>query len=167
MKSRIALPLACLLPLLGASCAEQGDFPSLARRPAEALYASGDPERVPVAAPDIPAIPARVEALLDAGRAGNSDFEAALAEARPLVARAGAPGSDGWVAAQQALSRAQAGRAGTMRALADLDAFAIEQARQGPLSAADAERLAAGTAALQAIADRQESQLDALQGRVR
>ena len=167
MTSRIAAPLACTLLLLCASCADQGNFPSLALRPAEALYASGDPERVPVPAPDNPAIGPRVDALVEAGRAGNATFQTALAAARPLAGRAGAPGSDSWIAAQQAVSRVEAGRTETMRALADLDRFAIDQARQGPLSAADSQRLAAGTATLQVLAERQESELNALQGRGR
>ncbi|QAY75450.1 hypothetical protein [Sphingosinicella sp. BN140058] len=157
---KIALPFAaagCLL--LAAGCAAPGPFPSLAPRPAEALYASGDPERVPVPAPDRPAIASRIAEFAAAARAGDAAFGEAVAAARPIVGRAGGAGSDSWVAAQQAVSRAQTGRSATLRALADLDAFAIAQAAEGPLSAGDGERLQAATKALQALADRQQGQL--------
>ena len=162
MRPRIALPLACALSPLALSCAAPGSYPSLAPRPAEAIYAAGDPERVPQPAPDDPSLPLRLRTLVDAGRAGESSFGDAIARARALAGQAGASGSDGWVAAQQALSRAAAGRAATARALADLDAFAVERARLGPLSPGDSERLAAAVASLQALADRQQSQLDAV-----
>ncbi|TFI59239.1 hypothetical protein E2493_05180 [Sphingomonas parva] len=160
MTYRIALPL--IVALLGAGCAGSGDYPSLARRPAEELYAAGDPERVPVPAPNDPALPGRIAAFVQAGRAGDEGFADALGRARDLAARAGSTGSDSWVEAQQALSRAAAARSATSRALADLDAYAIERARQGPLSPADAERLAGATAALQALADRQQDQTESL-----
>ena len=158
---KIAAPLACpaLLLVLVAGCAAPGPYPSLAPRPAEALYASGDPERVPVPAPDRPAIAPRIAELVAAARAGDAAFSEAAAAARPLVARAGGPGSDGWVAAQQAVSRAQTGRSATISALADLDSFANAQAAEGPLSAPDSERLESAAASLQSLADHQQRQL--------
>ena len=167
MRHPIAPAIVCASALLAVSCAAPGSYPSLAPRPAEAIYAAGDPERVPVPAPDDPSIPVRLQALLEAGRAGDTGFGDAIARARTLAGQAGAPGSDSWVEAQQALSRAETGRAGTARALADLDAFAVERARQGPLSTGDAERMATATASLQAIADRQQAQLDAVAGMLR
>jgi hypothetical protein len=167
MHSRVPLPLACLLSLLAAGCAEPGPYPSLALRPAEAVYAAGDPERVPVATPDDPTIVGQIEMLVQSGRAGNAAFEEALARAQPLVARAGAPASDSWIEAHQALSRAQSARQQTLRAVADLDAYAISRARDGLVSPTDTERLQAGTAALQAIADLQQDQLAALQAQLR
>ena len=162
MQSRIALPLACAA-LAASGCAAPGNYPSLAPRPAEAVYAAGDPERVPVPAPDDPDLAGRVAAFVAAGRAGEASFEQAVARARPLAERAGMAGSDSWVEAQQAVSRAEAARAPTIRALADLDVFAVARAAQSRLSPADMESLAAGTAALQALADRQQAQLDLLQ----
>ena len=162
MTTRIALLLACTLSPLALSCAAPGSYPSLAPRPAEALYASGDPERVPLPAPDDPALPPRLQSLVEAGHAGDAGFGEAIARARILAGQAGASGSDSWVEAQQALSRATAGRAATARALADLDALAVEQARRSPLGPGDSARLAAAVASLQALADRQQAQLDAV-----
>ena len=165
MKTRLVLT-SCLC-LLGAGCGASGDYPSLAPRPAEALYASGDPERVPVPAPDDPAIAQHIAPLLEAGRSGEAAFDAALRRAREAAGRAGAAGSDSWVDAQQALSRAAAARTTTTRALADLDLYAVARAKEGPLSPADAERLSAATASLQAIADRQQSQIESVEGLLR
>ena len=144
---------------LAAGCAAPGPYPSLAPRPAEALYASGDPERVPEPAPDRPAIAPRLAALIAAARAGDAAFAEAVAAARPIVSRAGGAGSDSWVAAQQAVSRAQTGRSATLQALADLDAFAIAQAAEGPLSTSDSAQLQTATSSLQALADGQQRQL--------
>jgi hypothetical protein len=160
---KLLAALACAFAVLAAGCADSGAYPSLAVRPAELLYASGDPERVPVPAPDRPGIAARIAELLAAGRAGDAAFGEALAAAQPLVAKAGGTGSDSWIAAQQAVSRAVSARSATLSALADLDAFAIDQAKQGPVSTADAERFVAGIQALQALSDRQQDQLSALQ----
>jgi hypothetical protein len=149
------------LALLGgvAACAAPGPYPSLEPREVERRYAAGDPERVPEPAPDLPALGGSVAELLAEGRRGDTEFERALAAATPLVARAGASGSESWIAAQQALSRAEAARAPTVRALADLDAYAVEQARKGPLSPGDRERVASASAELQEMADRQHAAL--------
>lgn len=157
--------LLSILPLVAAAgCAAPGPYPSLAPREAERLYASGDPVRVAPDAPDRAGLASRIAALLAEGRSGNARFEEALGSARSLASRAGSPGSESWIAAQQALSRAEAARAATVGALADLDALAVEEARKAPLSPGDYRRLVEGTAALQAIADRQHDQLARLQG---
>jgi hypothetical protein len=154
------LPLGLAAAL--AACAAPGPYPSLEPRDVERRYAAGDPERVPEAAPDLPEFAGGVAGMLAEGRRGDAEFERALVAARPLVARAGASGSESWIAAQQALSRVEAARAPTVRALADLDAFAISQAKNRPLSPGDAERLAAATAELREIADRQHATLTSL-----
>ena len=153
-----------LLPLLAAcaACAARGPYPSLEPRPAEALYASGDPVAPAPVHPDRPEVAQTVAGLLSEGRTGDGAFEEALAAARPLAQRAGGYGSESWVAAQQALSRVEAARAATIRALADLDSFAVREAAAGPLSAADYERLTVATAELQRLANDQQMRLNAL-----
>ena len=159
--SRAHLLSLALLPGLSA-CAAPGPYPSLEPREVERRYAAGDPERVPTPAPDLPALQGSVAGLLAEGRRGDTAFESALAAARPLVARAGAAGSESWIAAQQALSRAEAARAPTVQAIADLDAYAADQTAKGPLSPQDAERVASATAQLQEMADRQHAALASL-----
>ena len=164
---RAAPPLALLLAALCTACAAPGPYPSLEPREVERRYADGDPEPVPTPVADDAAIAVRIAGLVAQARAGDAAFEEALAVASPLVARAGAPGSDSWVAAQQAVSRAERARAPTVQALADLDAYAIAQAAAKALSQSDLERLSSATAALQAMADRQQDALARLQASLR
>ena len=159
---RAALPLALLLAALS-GCAAPGPYPSLEPREVERRYAGGDPEAVPTPVADDPTIAARIAEHVALARSGDAAFEEALAIAAPLVARGGAVGSESWVAAQQAVSRAEAARAPTVRALADLDAYAIGLAAEKALSESDFERLTSATAALQAIANAQADSLERLQ----
>jgi hypothetical protein len=82
------------------------------------------------------------------------------------VAAAGPAGGEAWIEAQQALSRLEAARGATVRALADLDALALAEANKTTLSGADLERLRAAVAALQAIADRQHDEIAGLRARL-
>ncbi len=156
------LPLA--LFLLG-GCAAQGPFPSLAPRPIERQLAN-EPDTRP--APNIPSDPAltgRAASLLAAAREGNAAFEAAYERASAAAGRAGGAGSETWVAAQQEVSRAQAARAPTVNALADLDRLAIEAANR-PASAADQAAIREALAAAQRLADSQHERLEALRSRL-
>jgi hypothetical protein len=157
-----APPLALAAALLLSACAAPGTFPSLAPREAERLYAAGDPLQTTPEAPDRAAIAEQIGAVSATAGDGNAAFQRELAAAQPLAARAGRSGSESWIAAQQAISRVEAARATTTRALADLDQFASEQARMGPLSIADFGRLKAAVARLQAQADRQQQAIDRL-----
>jgi hypothetical protein len=164
MKSAV-LP-ASLALLLTAGCAAPGPFPSLAPREVERIYAAGDPLQSAPEAPDRAGLAERIVALSAAASDGEAAFDRALAAARPLASRAGSPGSESWIAAQQAISRAEAARAQTMRALADLDQFTLEQAREGPLSPGDYRRLTDSAARLQAISGRQQEAMNGLRASV-
>jgi hypothetical protein len=164
---RVSAPLCLWLPAAAvlAGCAQEGSFPSLAQRPAELQYAA-EAAREPAAPaplPDDPAVEQRVAALLAEARAGDAEFAQAYGAAAAAAARAGAPESDAWSEAQQALSRATTARARTTRALADLDQFAVERAATGTLSAADSERLQAATADIQALSDSQAERVGRLE----
>ena len=157
-----------LLLALAGACAPPGPYPSLAVREAELQRADDDEEAAPAPPlPDNPEIAAQARGLVSEGRSGHDAFEAALGPARAAAARAGGPGSDSWVEAQQAISRVEAARAPTLRALAELDALAIRQANAGTLSQADRERLTAATSELQALADRQHERIEALRTSLR
>ena len=159
-------PLAFLLALLFASaCAAPGPYPSLAPRPAEKLNPDEE-ERQPTAQPDDPALAARIAGLEAEARAGAAEFDAALPAAEAAVGSAGAAGSDGWIEAQQAVSRLEAARARTTAALADLDQLALERAAAGTLGTGDRDRLRAATAAIQALADSQSERLLRLEERL-
>lgn len=154
--------LATAAALLLAGCATNGPFPSLAPREVERIYAAGDPLQTTPDAPSRAGLSGQVGSLVAAANDGDATFERALAAARPLAARAGASGSESWIAAQQAISRVEAARVATTRALGDLDQFAHTQAQEGPLSTADYERLTGALAQLQALADRQQDAVNRL-----
>jgi len=164
-------PISRLLPLLPfalvAGCAEQGSYPSLAPRPIEQALRDADeqPPRPPL--PDDPALAERLAGFVAQARSGVSGFDKELAAAERAVATAGAPGSESWIAAQQAVSRVEAARAVTTRALGELDSFSVSQANARALSDADLARLAEATAEVQAIATRQSEALNRLQGALR
>jgi hypothetical protein len=154
-----------VLALLLAACAAEGDFPSLEPRAVERELAQTDPAPPPPLADD-PALAGRVAELAAEARRGEAEFEAALPAARSAVAGAGAAGGEAWIEAQQALSRLEAARGATVRALADLDALALAEANRTSLSGADLERLRAAVAALQAIANRQHDEIAGLRARL-
>ena len=115
----------CLTILaLGACSAPGGPYPSLRPRAAETI----DP-RLPVSRPmnERPvsaALASRLAALVDQARSGNAAFESAVAEAERLSVSAGPPQSEGWIAAEEALTAAIAARKPTATALADIDELA-------------------------------------------
>lgn len=119
---RKALGLAFLA--LDACSAPGGPYPSLQPRTAESI----DP-RVPVVKPmnNRPAgadLVARLSVLVGQAQAGNAAFEGPAGEAERLAASAGAPKSEGWIAAQEALTAAIAARNATATALGDIDQIA-------------------------------------------
>lgn len=146
-----------------AGCAAPGPYPSLAPRPIEkALGEPGVPPVVPPL-PDNPAVASRVASLVGEAKAGESEFRAALPAASAAVRRAGAVGSDSWIEAQQAVSRAETAESRTTRALADLDRFAVDEANARALSASDLARLQAATAEVQRLAESQQAEIVRLQ----
>jgi hypothetical protein len=169
--ARLAFPLIAALGAvsLAAGCAADGPYPSLAQRPAERAYAEerDAPDPPPPYYPDDPTLAAKLQPLVDQAEAGRGAFDAAYSAAAPLVAKAGASGSDSWIVAQQAVSRVTAAQAQTTRALADLDQLAVAQAAAGPLSETDAERLRQATSRLQGLADAQAERLAGLEASLR
>ena len=157
-----------LLPLAMAACsAPSVPTPSLAPRVAEAI----DP-RVPIPnAPAIgevdPVLSARLAQLVDEARAGNQDFAAAAAEAERLVAAAGGPASESWIAAQQALSAMVAARGRTARAVSDIDALAAERVMaSGGISPANHGAIEAAASEASMIDQRQAAVIDSVQARL-
>jgi hypothetical protein len=151
---------------LAAGCASPGPFPSLAPRAAERDLSMEEPVRVAAAVPDDPALRARAAALSGEAQAGDAAFSALLPAADQAVGRAGAPESEGWVAAQQIVSALEAARGETMRALRELDALALQRADLAT-SAGDHAAIAAARAQAERIAQSQQARLDGLRGRLR
>lgn len=155
-----------LLPLMAiAGCsAPGGPYPSLQPRPAEAI----DP-RLPIVRPvnDRPvtaSLATQLAALVDQARSGNAAFDSAASEAERLAAGAGAPQSEGWIAAQEALTAAIAARKPTATALGDIDALAAAtlQAQAG-LAPSDLAAIKSAQAEVGALDARQAGRIDTVQ----
>lgn len=156
---------AALAALAVAGCVTEGPFPSLQPREAELDISTEEPVREPAdVAPD-PALAARAAELLALARAGERDFEAVYPAAAAAARGAGGFGSESWVLAQQALSRAEAARGETMRALAALDLLAVERADL-PTSPEDFAAVLAALERTETIAAAQEARLDALRAEI-
>ena len=137
-----------------------GPEPSLAPRAAESI----DP-RVPMpdvvpAGPVDPALAQRIDALLTEARGGEAAFAALEAEAARLAASAGPVSSEGWVAAQQALSRLVEQFGVTTRVAADIDALASARlnANRG-IRPGDQQAITAASSAVAAISGPQAASI--------
>lgn len=176
---RVLQAILLTTPLLGA-CAAQSEFPSLAPRAVERDLTGGSapadcPGAEDVAAPVAEAPPppvnpdpqlgTRVAELLAAARQGQAEFAEALPAADRAAARAGAAGSESWIAAQQEISRLEAARARTVDALAELDALAIRRS-DASVSEPDYQAVLAATEEVRALAQTQQAELDRMAGRV-
>jgi hypothetical protein len=118
-RNSILLMTASAFSLAG--CAAQGTFPSLAPRAVETA-AANEPATTPmvVIAPSDPARVARVQALVRKAEAGAPAFATALSAARQAVGGGKVAGSDGWIAAQVAISRLERMREPVGTALSEL-----------------------------------------------
>jgi hypothetical protein len=157
----------CLLAVLLSACSATGPYPSLRPRAAEAI----DP-RIPVVRPVndrpvAPALAARLAALVDQARGASAAFDSAASAAERLASAAGAPQSESWISAQEALTAAIAARKATAQALGDIDEIAATalQTQRGiaPNDLAAIQRAASEVAALDS---RQAERIDAIQRRL-
>ena len=144
-----ALATACARPDIGPE-------PSLAPRAAEALDPRvAIPSEVPMGSVD-PALASRLAALVADARAAVATFDARFAEAERLASSAGPAESDGWIAAQQALSRAGGQHGVTTAVAAEIDELAATKLKaQRWISPADRGAIAAAAADVAAISDAQ------------
>ena len=152
---------------LGACAPAGGPFPSLQPRAAEDV----DP-RVPVVRPmnDRPVTPSlasRLAQLVSDARNGDAAFRPLADQAERLAAAAGAPQTESWVAAQQALSAAVQARGATVRALGDIDSIGADllQTQQG-LAPADLAAIQSAGAEAGAIDQAQANRIAAIQRRL-
>ena len=163
MTARLLLAAAAALPL--AACVPQGEFPSLAMRPAELDRSMEPPQRAPVEVPPDAELRGRVEALRRRAAEGDRAFDAAYGATEAAVSVAGARESDSWIEAQPALSRLEATRVETMTALAELDQLAMARVDQ-PTGEADFAAINAAIAEVERIALAQQSRMDRLRARL-
>ena len=152
---------------LGACSTVGGPYPSLQPRANEQV----DP-RLPVPRPinDRPVNPAlasRLAELVAQARSGDAAFQPAAAQAERLVNGAGAPQSEGWIAAQEAVSAAIAAAGPTRIALGDIDAIgATALQTQGGIAPNDLAAIKRASAEVGAMDQRQSDRIRAIQRRL-
>lgn len=159
---RNSVVLASLLLVAGCSPTAITE-PSLAPRAAESIDPRLPiPDTMPTGTVDA-ALAQRLQALVEAARAGTSEFNAQESEATRLAAAAGPAASESWIAAQQALSRLVERHGVTTRAAGDIDALA--GSRLGGLHwirPADREAIAAAAAEVGSINEAQTGAIERL-----
>ena len=166
------MPIRLLIGLFLASalsaCASPGGpYPSLAHRAGEGVDPRVAVERPMNQRPVSAALASRLAELVVQARSGDAAFAAAADEAERLAASAGAPQSEGWVAAQQALSSAIAARGPTTAAIGDIDALGATRLQaQGGLAPNDLAAIKSAGAEVGAIDQRQADRIKAIQARL-
>jgi hypothetical protein len=160
-------PLIVVVAAMSACSAPGGPYPSLQPRAAENI----DP-RVPVEKPlnERPAAPALVSQLaelVNEARAGDAEFQAAADQAERLAANAGAPQSENWVVAQEALTAAVAARGPVGTALGNIDALgATALQTQKGIAPKDLAAINSAAAMVTAIDEREAARVKAIQDRL-
>jgi len=110
---------------------------------------------------------AKLAALVGQARGGDAAFEAAAAEARRLASSAGAPQSESWIAAEEALSRAVAAKEATARALGDIDSLGGDRLHaNGGLAPSDLAALQQASAEVFEIDERQSQAIKGIQAQL-
>jgi hypothetical protein len=152
---------------LAACSSPGGPYPSLQPRAAEAIDPRVPVERPMNDRPVTPAVAARLAELVDRARAGDSTFDPVAAEAERLTSAAGAPESDSWVAAQQALSAAIEARRATATAVGDIDSLGADALQtQGGIAPNDLAAIQRAAAEVGALDQRQADRISAMQRRL-
>jgi hypothetical protein len=104
---------------------------------------------------------------VDAARSGDAAFDGPASTAERLAATAGAPQSDSWIDAQEALTAAIAARKATATALGDIDELgATALQAQGGLAPNDLAAIKSAAAEVGALDQRQAERIDAIQKRL-
>ena len=170
MKKLTALVTIVTVTLSGCAM-QQGDFPSLQKRPYE------DETAVETAVPIVPEttlsadLQSRLNAAMAQSSAAHDGFRASLPAVKKRVdaARGAAVSSESWVVAQMELGALEIERSPSVEALADIDAIYTEQ-----LSQEAAQRQSGGTAIIarqreivQAHVNSQQAEINAMKNRLR
>jgi hypothetical protein len=160
-------PLFLSFLLLSACSTVGGPYPSLQPRAAEAIDPRIQPVRPMNDRPVAPALASQLAALIDEARSGDAAFEPAAANAERLAVAAGAPQSESWIVAQQALSAAIAARKATATALSDIDAIAAStlQTQRG-IAPNDLEAIKRAQSVVGTLDGRQADRIRAMQQRL-
>jgi hypothetical protein len=153
--------------MLGACSSPGGPYPSLQPRAADAIDPRLQPVRPMNDRPVKPALAGRLAALVEQARGGEAAFAPAAAEAERLASAAGAPQSESWMAAQEALSAAIAAGRPTALALADIDALGANALQtQSGIAPNDLKAIQSAADEVAAIDQRQAKRIKAVQAQL-
>ena len=154
-----------LIPLLGACAAPEGEYPSLALRPAELAVSAPQPVAPAPPPPTPSAVLSRLEQLTSDAASAHRAFLAQTPEVRSVVSAAeGAEaGSEAWSVAQVALAGLEAARSRAMIALADLDRLYVDAAVEGGAL----DRIGAARDAVAAQVEQQDATISGLSAGLR
>jgi hypothetical protein len=159
--------LLLTITALSACAAPGGPYPSLRPRATEAIDPRVPVERPMNNRPVAATLAAKLSALVDQAQSGNAAFDSAASGAERLAASAGRPQSEGWIAAQEALTAAIAARRATGTALGDIDALAATALQtQGGIAPNDLAAIKNAQSAVGALDQRQARRIDAIQQRL-
>jgi hypothetical protein len=128
--------------------------------------------RVPIekARNDRPAsagLTARLQSLVADARSGEPAFDSAAGDAQRLAASAGAPESESWIQAQEALTAAVAARKPAATALGDIDELGARALQtQGGLAPNDLAAIDRAASEVAVIDQRQAGTIKAIQSRL-
>ena len=160
---------SALLPMiaLGACSLPGGPYPSLQPRAAESIDPRVPVERPINERPTTPALTAQLVELVGEARSGAAAFDPVASQAEHLAASAGAPQSEGWTAAQEALSAAIAARRPTAQALADIDGISANALQtNGGISPNDLAAIQRAAAEVSTLDQQQAKRIAAIQQRL-
>ena len=106
----------------------------------------------------------QLAALVSQARSGDAAFGPAAAEAQRLATSAGAPQSESWIAAEEALSRAVAAKEATARALGDIDSLGGDRLQTNSgMAPSDLAAVQQASAEVFAIDQRQSETIKSIQ----
>ena len=153
--------------LLTACSSASGPYPSLQPRAAEEIDPRLQPVRPINERPVAASLAAQLAALVDQARGAETAFEPAIAAAERLAAVAGAPQSESWITAQEALSAAIGARKPTALAQADIDALGASALQtHGGIAPNDLKAIQRAAAEVASIANGQTERIDAVRKRL-
>ncbi|MFM6831215.1 MAG: hypothetical protein ACKOVA_12925 [Novosphingobium sp.] len=168
---RLVSVLVASSVLLVGGCAPRSDFPSLARRPAEDVYAAArGPQPTPAPQPGVSeGLPERLAALRAIAREAHASFVARQpAAARAVSAAAGAAkGTESWSVASVAVAGLESARSRVSVPLADLDRLEVDASNRAADGAeADFKAVRETRAEVEALADQETRVIDSLLARL-
>lgn len=151
---------------------QEGDFPSLQKRPYEDQPVMDAPAAAIPALSSLPAdIRARLDAALAQSRATHDRFQVRLPNVKSRVdaARGAAESSESWVVAHMELAVLEIERSPSVEALADIDALYREQLEREAAEgqSGGATIIAGQREAVEAQVDRQQAEINAMKNRLR